>query len=356
MNSLFWFKFKAVVKRNFRNTAKITLALVYLVIIAGAVVRMTGSGMGCPDWPKCFGYYIPPTDISQLQWQPEFTYKAGQVIIREESLWVAKTDFITENNYNEVNWEPYQKHDYAIFNAFHTWIEFINRMFGALAGIATLILAIASISFWREDKKVTLISWLVVFGMGFQAWLGATVVYSVLEPAKITLHMVMALIIVALLVYLIYRSDSISENRKYDRGVILTIWVALGLTMVQIILGTQVRQFVDQQIEIFGENAKDMWLASPSLQFYIHRSFSILVVLVNLFIAYSVYQKKLGYSKINWVLGLLFIEVITGVVMYYFHFPFASQPLHLILAAFLFGIQFYLVLEASKGMISRKTL
>jgi cytochrome c oxidase assembly protein subunit 15 len=343
-------------KRNFRSAAKISLVMVYLVIIAGAVVRMTGSGMGCPDWPKCFGYYIPPTDVSQLQWQPEFTYNAGQVIIREESLWVAKKDFTTENNYNQVNWEPYKKHDYAVFNALHTWIEFINRLFGAVAGIATLFLAIASISFWRDDKKVTLISWLIVFGMGFQAWLGATVVYSVLEPAKITLHMVMALFIVALLVYLIYRSDSISENGKYDKKLMFTIWMALGLTLIQIILGTQVRQFIDHQIDILGENSKNLWLANPSIQFYIHRSFSILVVLVNLYIAYSIYQKKLEYSKINWVLGLLFIEVITGVIMYYFHFPFASQPLHLILAALLFGIQFYLVLEASKGMISQKTL
>ena len=166
----------------------------------------------------------------------------------------------------------------------------------------------------------------------------------------------MALFIVALLVYLIYRSDSISENGKYDKKLMFTIWMALGLTLIQIILGTQVRQFIDHQIDILGENSKNLWLANPSIQFYIHRSFSILVVLVNLYIAYSIYQKKLEYSKINWVLGLLFIEVITGVIMYYFHFPFASQPLHLILAALLFGIQFYLVLEASKGMISQKTL
>ena len=78
----------------FRNTVKISLILVYLVIVAGAVVRMTGSGMGCPDWPKCFGYYIPPTEQSQLEWHAHQDYQKGQVIILDETLQVAKQSFV----------------------------------------------------------------------------------------------------------------------------------------------------------------------------------------------------------------------------------------------------------------------
>ncbi|MGY8914710.1 MAG: COX15/CtaA family protein, partial [Flavobacteriales bacterium] len=89
----------------FRKIAKTALVLVYLVIIAGTVVRMTGSGMGCPDWPKCFGYYIPPTNSIDLQWQPNKVFKKGQVIIVDETLKVAKEDFETSKDYTENKWE-----------------------------------------------------------------------------------------------------------------------------------------------------------------------------------------------------------------------------------------------------------
>ncbi len=343
-------------EKRFRKTARISLILVYLVIIAGAVVRMTGSGMGCPDWPKCFGYYIPPTTAQELEWQPDKLYKKGQVIIISETLRVAKGDFETTTTYNENNWEAYTKHDYAVFNPYHTWIEFINRLFGALAGIATLVLAFLSFSYWKKRKIMTLFSWVVVFAMGFQAWLGATVVYSVLEPVKITVHMVMALGIVGLLLYIIHSSDTPKPNLKYHKPIAKWLFLAMTFTLVQIILGTQVRQYVDGQIDVFGEEAKDLWLQYPTLQFYVHRSFSVLVVLLNLYIAYIITKKNLGFEKIRWVVAILFLEVLTGMAMYYFHFPFASQPLHLILAAFLFGAQFYLLLEVIKSAKSPKTL
>lgn len=343
-------------QNKFTKIAKVSLVLVYLVIVAGAVVRMTGSGMGCPDWPKCFGYYIPPTDISELQWQPEKEFKKGQVIIVDEALWVAKENFSTATKYNADQWERYTKHDYAIFNPFHTWTEFINRLFGALAGLGTLIMAIASFSYWKKRKTITIISWVVVFAMGFQAWLGATVVYSVLAPAKITIHMVMALVIVALILYLINATGNKIKSEKSDKITRNFIILVLSTTLVQIVLGTQVRQFVDVQTDLYGENSPGLWLKDATLSFYIHRTFSIIVVLLNLFLAIRIYKLNLGYSKINWVLGLLLLEIISGMAMYYLDFPFTTQPLHLVLASILFGFQFYLVLEAINAFKTIKTL
>lgn len=343
-------------KLTFRKLAKLTLILVYLVIVAGAVVRMTGSGMGCPDWPKCFGYYIPPTEDSELQWKPEHDYKKGQVIIVKETLQVATSSFTTSATFNPENWKLYTKHDYAIFNPWHTWIEYINRLFGALAGLATLILAIASLSYRRKKKRITLLSWLVVFGMGFQAWLGATVVYSVLEPVKITLHMLMALLIVALLLYIIYSVNNEDKRIYYDRTTLVLASFALILTLIQIVLGTQVRQFVDHQIELIGDDTKKLWLQDPSISFYIHRSFSIVVLIVNTFLAYRIFKLNLGHIKIVWILFLLLVEVFSGMAMYYLDFPFASQPLHLVIASILFGVQFYLVLDALKPKISANSL
>ena len=332
-------------QKNFLTTAKVALILVYLVIVAGAVVRMTGSGMGCPDWPKCFGYYIPPLEAETLQWDPNRDFKKGQVIIVDESLLVATEDFTTAEQFDPANWMPYTKHDYAVFNVWHTWIEYINRLLGALAGLATLILAVFSLRYWKKNPRVVLFSWLIVFGMGFQAWLGATVVYSVLAPVRITLHMLMALAIVALLIYLIKIVGPKSLRQPQSTPLKTLVIASLLLTLIQIVLGTQVRQFVDDQIALVGETAKNFWLKDPNIQFYVHRSLSILVLITNGYLFWRIKNKNLGLKKINWVMGIPLLEIATGIAMYYVDFPFGTQPLHLVLASLLFGVQFYLLLE-----------
>ncbi len=330
---------------RFRKIAKIALVLVYLVIVAGAVVRMTGSGMGCPDWPKCFGYYIPPTNISELDFKPNHDYKKGIVIIKNEGLLVSKSNFRSTDSLNLDNWETYTKHDYAKFNATHTWVEYINRLIGALSGIPILVFTILSFWLWRKNKWLTIVSVLTVFGMAFQAWLGKTVVDSNLAPYKITLHMVMALVIVAFLLYLIYASKTTFKKRTFDSRFRNLLVIAIGLTLVQTILGTQVRQYVDEQVKSVGY-LEELWLSQPTLQFYIHRTFSILVLVINLILFYRNRKLHLGYNKYNLVMLCIALEIISGIAMYYFDFPFTTQPIHLVIATILFGIQFYIYLES----------
>ena len=120
--------------------------------------------------------------------------------------------------------------------------------------------------------------------------------------------------------------------------------VALVLSLAQIILGTQVRQFVDEQTKIIGYE-KSLWLAQPELNFYIHRSMSILVLLMNTYLWYTNLKLSLGYKKINLAMGCILLEILTGILMYYFDFPLLSQPFHLVVASVLFGIQVYIFLE-----------
>jgi cytochrome c oxidase assembly protein subunit 15 len=341
--------------KNFRTLSKIALVLIYLVIIAGSVVRMTGSGMGCPDWPKCFGYYIPPTHESQLLFKPNHSYEKGMMILLEsEQFMVAKKDFISNKVYDANNWELYSTHDYAIYNPIHTWTEYINRLIGAFSGLPILILGIWSLWFFNKNKWITVIALLTLFGMGFQAWLGKTVVDSNLAPYKITIHMVMALLIVAFVLYLIFATKTSFKLQKYHSFFYTLLVIGIVLTLIQIVLGTQVRQFVDEQTKMMGYK-KSLWLAQPELDFYVHRSTSILVLVINGYLWFINKKLNLGYKKINLVLNCILLEVFSGILMYYFDFPFLSQPLHLVIASILFGIQMYILLEIlhQKRMINK---
>ncbi len=327
----------------FRRFAKISLILIYLVIIAGAVVRMTGSGMGCPDWPKCFGYYIPPTEQEQLEWKPNHDYFKGQVIIVDQELKVAEEKFVSTDSFTDANWNNYEKHDYAKFNVWHTWIEYINRLLGALSGVFILLMFLFSLRYRKTKPKLIYWSLITLLLLLFQAWLGATVVYSNLLPARITIHMLVALIIVALLLYIVYISkENIDRNPTNSRFKYLIIF-SLILSLIQIGLGTQVRQLVDETVRMVGYNQKQLWLDNPDIKFYIHRSLSILVLLTNGLLWYLNRKYNYGLNQLtNALVAVIGLEILTGILMYYFDFPFLTQPLHLVIAALMFSLQFYI--------------
>ena len=333
-------------KKQFTIASKASLVLVLLVILAGSLVRMTGSGMGCPDWPKCFGYFIPPTDVSQIEWKSNTNFKKGIIIKFEERLIFAKDDFKSGSYIDLNNWNDYTKHDYSDFDPVKTWIEFLNRLIGLVAGLATLSMLFLSISLWKKKKTIFFISLAIVLGMGFQAWLGKLVVDSNLAPYKITTHMLMALVIVSLLIYSIFLIKGNTYNIVVQNNSLkILIVFSVLISLIQITIGTQVREFVDIQYDSFGPEKKEMWLTNPNFYFYFHRSFSILIFLVNLILFYLAYRKKMYLGIIEKIMFIIFLEIVVGIAMYYGDFPLLSQPIHLILATLLFSYQFYWMLH-----------
>lgn len=318
-------------------SARVSLVCTLLVVLAGSVVRMTGSGMGCPDWPKCFGYLIPPTDVEQVLWHPNSKVEKGQMIVHDEALWVAKSSFTSNDQLILDNWEKYTQHDYAIFNPAHTWTEYINRLIGAFTGLPVLLTFVLSLFFIRKNAWIPFFAFLSLFTLGFEAWLGKLVVDGNLVPNQITIHMFGALALVGFLLVLIRLIKG--KTDKYVVGNLqigLTIAV-LVMTLLQVYMGTVVREQVDLIAHAGIE--RSMWIESLSVIFKVHRSFSIIVLALN---AYLLWKLGVFTRKINltiWASVLVF-EILLGIGLTYLSFPSFMQPLHLLSAFVLFAVQF----------------
>ena len=332
-------------KNKFKLFSKISLILIFLVILAGSTVRMTGSGMGCPDWPKCFGYLIPPTNRAQLDWKQNYTYNKEQIIIKNNKLYSSKKKFKSSTNYNELNWELYTKHNYSLFNPYHTWIEYINRLIGALSGLSVLVMTLFSFSYFKEKKLIPILSILILFLMGFQAWLGKLVVDSNLMPIKITTHLTLAFILVIMMSIIINMSQKKLYNYNLSKKFKLIIILGLTVTVTQIFMGAQVREYIDQILKFSEINLSNILDETPPFIFYIHRSFSILVLLIHFYIGYVLLKSRELTIVFKIIMLMISLEILTGILMYYFDFPFFSQPLHLLFASILLAAQTYFIME-----------
>ncbi len=330
-----------------RRLLQASIVLTLLVILAGSIVRMTGSGMGCPDWPTCFGLIIPPTDPVQVTFGPNTFYKPGQMIVRNDSLWVAKQEIFTSDyDFHPAQWERYSRHDYAVFNPVHTWIEYINRLVGALLGIPVFLAWVWTLLRIKSHPKWAMMMVAAMLVLGFEAWLGKVVVDGNLIPHQITYHMAGAFVLLGLLAG-VYRSVSYkwalhahqvetqgegleSEQKKAFHLFLLV----MGLLAIQIVIGTQVREEVDVLIKAFGLEAdRSTWIAQLPAGLLVHRSVSLLL----LGMSYLLYRRTLGLGRLKvravGVLYLLLFETALGAAMYYFEIPRFIQPLHLLLSA-----------------------
>ena len=117
--------------------------------------------------------------------------------------------------------------------------------------------------------------------------------------------------------------------------------ISMFIMLIQILLGLKVREFIDLKIDLYGFENKNMWLSNPEINFFIHRSFSIFIFISNAFLFYLARKIKTNLTWIKFILILIIIEIIAGASMYYFEFPILTQPIHLLIAIIIFGLQFY---------------
>lgn len=342
--------------KAFRSFGIITVVAVYLLILVGAVVRSTESGMGCPDWPKCFGQWVPPTDASELPPNYEQRYVEER---RQKNERVAQLfERLGFDQLSRQILEDPKTYEATYFNAIETWIEYINRLLGVLIGLFVLGTFILSFGYWRSDKTIVLLSGLSLILVVVQAVIGAVVVSTNLLGSMITVHLTVALVIVGLLIYVVFRSYrqsnriDLSKDRwlrpEQVRQLKTLLLLGIGLYAIQFILGTEVRELVDTASETLGDHRREKWIENLGLTFLIHRSFSLVVALIHLILVYLLWRfgGKTGKIRVGSVLllGILVLEIATGAIMAYFAIPAFVQPIHLILAALAFGAQLLVLL------------
>jgi heme A synthase len=172
--------------RRFRVLAGITALSGYLQITLGGLVRVSGSGLGCPDWPTCYGKpYPPPT--------------------------------------------------------FHAIVEYSHRANGALFGLLVILTVVAG--FWLYRGRRTPVTWLTlatlltVVGEGLLGW---QVVANLLAPVLVLVHLAIALVILALMVAIFILAAPAPATAFPDRSFARLAVIAGGLTYLMLLTGSSV--------------------------------------------------------------------------------------------------------------------
>ncbi|MER2995962.1 COX15/CtaA family protein [Pontibacter populi] len=331
---------------KFRRIGVLTVIAVYFLILVGGIVRSTGSGMGCPDWPKCFGSWVPPTNVNQLPEDYLEVYKQKRIDKNQKLAgYLDKAGFETVAAYIFSHPNQYIETE---FNVTKTWIEYLNRLVGVAIGILIFLTLVYAIPFLKSDPTIFYLSLASFILVGIEGWLGSIVVSTNLLPVTITIHMALALVIVALLQYAVVRAGERNNDTTLPFSSRLNgmIWIVLLTTFGQILLGTQIREEIDIVAFTMGNALRAEWIDNLGTSFYIHRSFSIIVLVLHVYLAYLIYKLK-DQRLTRWTNVMLFIvlaEVMFGVILTYFAMPPVMQPLHLTFAALLFGAEFMILI------------
>lgn len=329
---------------SFQRIALVAYVCVEVLLFVGAIVRASGSGLGCPDWPFCYGCLVPPTsadkiDFSRLDLE-KYRKKAAQHG-RDPASITAETLK-------------------AEFDPVATWVEYVNRLTSLPVGLSVLWLFFASFGEWRKRRKrVFIAAGLSVLLVGVNAWLGARVVLSGLQPGIITLHMALAILLLCVLVYTAWRGCEkpwqVPWKSAGDKQLVVLGWVLFGLVIIEGVMGSQVRELTDELAKSHAGEARASWITELEMSgvYLAHRSFSwLLVGLAGWFL----WRGRRVLGKFSWlekgIVGIIAVQMILGVVLAHVGILAVVQVLHVGLSSLLVSGLFLWLLGAAESFKS----
>ena len=298
---------------SFQTLALWTTGTTYFLILVGGLVRASGAGLGCPDWPRCFGSWIPPASAAELP--------AGFEVSQ--------------------------------FNPTLMWTEYLNRLLGVTVG---LLIFATLISAWRHHRRTPRIFWptLAAFLLvGFQGWLGGVVVHHERAAWMVTVHLVVALVIVSLLLYAtVYaffaEGAAVPLHGSARRLLLWTTSVLIAITLLQVILGTQVREGIDEAMAS-GFARADALAAVGRFDLW-HREAAWFVIAATAILAgvvWTRHEHEVALTRATLlVMALVASQLLLGVWMAYVGLTPPAQVAHLTGSSLLLGAETLVLLLA----------
>jgi len=301
---------------RFQRVAVTAFVCLEILIFIGAGVRATGSGLGCPDWPFCYGRMVPPTSADQI----DFTKLDIEKFRKKAAQHGRDPSTITPETLR------------AEFNPVATWIEYFNRLSSIPVSLSVLALFVAS--FWQPRTVVKWTAFAALVLLLVNAWLGARVVLSGLKPGTITLHMGLAILMQCVLVFTAWRGRDDPWRFVMNPRAIQVALVLFGLVAIEGVMGSQVREMTDELARTHVGQPRSAWVGEleQTMVYLVHRSFSWLIVGT----AILFYRNS---RRASWlekgIVGLVFAQMLLGVVLARVGILAVAQILHIGLSSLL---------------------
>jgi cytochrome c oxidase assembly protein subunit 15 len=272
--------------RAYQRVAEVALGALTLIVFTGAAVRLTGSGLGCPDWPKCYGGVAPPLET-------------------------------------------------------HAWIEYGNRLISGAVGLAAV--AAGALAFRRRPfrRDLAVLGVLLPLGVVSQAVLGGFTVRNHLRPGFVMAHFALSMLILVAAVALVWRAryEPGERARSLERGSVWAVRALLPLGALTIFFGTVATAAGPHA---GGGGTGDVidrleWKGRDTVTWAIHQHGAIATVLGLAVVGVFFLLRRRGAPEDVWLpvavaAVLLAVQGTVGAIQYVLHVPAEIVWVHVVLA------------------------